>query len=119
MCDDQNSTQLMVLYSIDAFIAGLLFFLAILFAIVPDPSDLIGILTDIVVHFSWNNRAFGFAVAGILFFVAFWRSRRIYHSRVITRPMQIGFGLLACALILFKIWLFTLALGHELRKLAW
>lgn len=104
------SKTIKFLASIDAFFAGLLFFLAILLALVKRPSDLFGILTDISVHFSWDNRAFGFPAAVIVLFVAVWRSRRIYQSGAITILMQFSLGFLACVLVLLKIYLFTVAL---------
>lgn len=118
MSEDRGSGRVVLLYLVDAFVAGLLFALAILLALVNQPSVLLGALTDLNVHFSWDNRAFGFPVAATMLMIAIWRSWRIYRSRMITIPMQFAFGFLACALVLFKIFLFLLALDKAMHK-AW
>ena len=106
MSEGSSSGRAEFLYSVDAFMAGLLFILAILLALCDGPSDFVGVLTDIEMDFSWDSRAFGLPIAATMLAVAAWRSRRIYQSRVITGPMQFGLGLLACALVSFKIFLF-------------
>jgi hypothetical protein len=106
MSEDSISGRAAFLCSVDAFIAGLLFILAILLALLESPSDFVGVLTDIKVHFSWDSRALGLSGAATMLVVAAWRSWRIYQSKVITGPMQFGLGLLACALVSFKFFLF-------------
>lgn len=108
--EDRGSGKLKLLHSVDAFVAGLLFFLGILFAFVETPSDLIGMLTDLVVHFSWDNQVFSLSVAATMLVIAIWRSWQIYRSKVITRSMQFGLGIFACALVVFKIFLFAIGL---------
>jgi hypothetical protein len=110
MSEGRGLGQVELRYSIDAFFAGLLFFLAILLTLFDQPSDFVGMLTDLVVHFSWNSRALGLPIAAIMLAFAIWRSWRIYRARVITRTMQFGLGLFACALVLLKIFLFTIGL---------
>jgi len=69
-------------------------------------SDLVGVLTDIKVHY-WESRALGLSIAAMMLVIAAWRSWRIYQSKVITGPMQFGLGFLACALVAFKFFLFA------------
>lgn len=114
MSEDSSSGRAEFLCSVDAFVAGLLFILAILLAIFESPSDFIGVLTDIKLHFSWDNRALGLPIAAIMLVIAAWRSWRIYQSKVITGPMQFGLGFLACALVSFKIYLFLSGLQNAL-----
>lgn len=117
MSERRSSGLVEVLHSIDAFLAGLLFITAILLALVSDPSTLLGALTNLNLHLTHNNRAFGFPVGVTLFLIGSWRSRRIYRDRVITRSRQFGLGFFACVLVLFKLFLFILALDREMRKL--
>jgi magnesium-transporting ATPase (P-type) len=117
MSEGRSSELVKLLYSIDAFLAGLLFIIAILLALFSEPSILLGALTDLSLHFSHDNRTFGFPVAVTMLLIAIWRSRRIYRSRVITRSRQFGLGFCACFLVLFKLYLFFLALDRAMRKL--
>nr|WP_314544207.1 hypothetical protein [uncultured Massilia sp.] len=107
MSEDIMLGRVAFLCSVDAFVAGLLFILSLLLALLEKPSDFIEVLTDISVHFYQNSRALGLSGAATMLVVATWRSWRIYQSKVITGPMQLGLGLLACALVLFKFFLFA------------
>lgn len=113
MSKDSISGRAAFLCSVDAFIAGLLFILAILLVILKSPSDFLGVLTDIKVHY-WESRAIGLSVAAMMLVIAAWRSWRIYQSKVITGPMQFGLGLLACALVAFKFFLFARGLSKAI-----
>lgn len=97
-------------YSIDAFVAGLVFSLAILLALFERPSDLVGVLTDIEVQLQWDNRLLGSSGAVTMLILAGWRSWRIYQSKVLTGSVQFGIGLLGCALVIFKLYLFVIGL---------
>jgi hypothetical protein len=114
MSEDSISGRAAFLCSVDAFVVGLLFILAILLALLEKPSYLVEVLTDIIVHFDWNSRALGLSGAATMLLVATWRSWRIYQSKVITGPMQFGLGLLACALVSFKFFLFLDGLGKAI-----
>ena len=107
MSEDSMSGRVAFLCSVDAFVAGLLFILSLLLALLEKPSDFVEVLTDIIVHFYWNGRALGLSSAATMLVVATWRSWRIYQSKVITGLMQFGLGLLACALVSFKFFLFA------------
>lgn len=110
MIKDSFSGRAAFLCLVDAFIAGLLFILSISVMILESPSDFVGVLTDIKVHY-WESRALGPSVAAMMLVIAAWRSWRIYQFKVITGPMQFGLGLLACALVAFKF--FSLREGVE------
>ncbi|MFC5512491.1 hypothetical protein ACFPOU_15310 [Massilia jejuensis] len=114
MNEDGISGRTVFLCSVDAFVAGLLFTLAILLALLQSPSDFVGVLTDIKVHFYWDSRALGLSGAATMLAVAAWRSWRIYQSKVITGPMQLGLGLLGCALVSFRFFLFVNGLSKAI-----
>lgn len=111
MSEDSISGRAVFLCSVDAFVAGLFFILAISLVLLESPSDLVGVLTDIVVHSYWDSRALGLSGAAAMLIVASWRSWRVYQSKVITGLMQFGLGLLAWALVSFKF--FSLREGSE------
>jgi hypothetical protein len=114
MSEGRISGRAKFLCSVDAFVAALLFILAILLALLESPSVLVGVLTDISVHSYWDSRALGLSGAATLLVVAAWRSWRIYQSKVITGQMQFRLGLLACALIAFKFFLFVNGLSKAI-----
>jgi hypothetical protein len=114
---DSSLGRAQILCSVDAFLVGLLFTVAILLALFSEPSILLGALTGATVHFSYDNRTFGFPVAVAMLLIAIWRSRRIYRSRLITRSRQFGLGFSAFFLVFFKLFLFFLALDRAMRKL--
>jgi hypothetical protein len=110
MSERSISGRAALLCSVDAFVAGLIFTLAILLALFERPSDVVGVLTDINVHLHWDNRVLGLSGAATLLAVVGWRSWRIYQSKVLTGSMQFGIGLLGCALVTFKFYLFLIGL---------
>lgn len=110
MSERSISGRAALLFSVDAFVAGLIFALAILLALFERPSDVVGVLTDIKVHLHWDNRVLGLSGAATLLAVVGWRSWRIYQSKVLTGSMQFGIGLLGCALVTFKFYLFLIGL---------
>jgi hypothetical protein len=114
MSEDRISGRAVFLCSVDAFVAGLLFVLAILLALLGSLSDFVGVLTDVKVHFYWDSRAIGLSVAATLLVAAAWRSWRIYQSKVIKGSMQFGLGLLACAIVSFKFFLVGLGVGNAI-----
>lgn len=110
MSEQSISGRSALLCSVDAFLAGLVFALAILLALFERPSDLVGVLTDIKVHLRWDNRVLGMSGAAMMLVVVGWRSWRIYQSKIITGSMQFGIWLLGCALVAFKFYLFLVGL---------
>jgi hypothetical protein len=110
MSEQSISGRSALLCSVDAFLAGLVFSLAIFLALFERPSDVVGVLTDIKVHLRWDNRILGMSGAVMMLVVAGWRSWRIYQSKVITGSMQFGIGLLGCAVVTFKFYLFLIGL---------
>ncbi|WP_292038128.1 hypothetical protein [Massilia sp. UBA6681] len=110
MSEQSISGRAALLCSVDAFVAGLVFALAILLAVFERPSDLVGVLADIKVHLHWDNRVLGLSSAATMLVVVGWRSWRIYRSKVITGSMQFGLGLLGCTLVTFKFYLFIMGL---------
>jgi hypothetical protein len=114
LSEDIISGRAAFLSSVDALVAGLLFILAILLSLLEGLSDFVGVLTDINVHFYWDSRALGLCCAATMLLVAAWRSWRIYQAKVITGPMQFGLGLLACALVSFKFFLFLNGLSKAI-----
>ena len=114
MSEQSISGRTALLCSVDAFGAGLIFALAILLALFERPSDLVGVLTDIKVHIHWDNRVLGLSGAATMLVVVGWRSWRIYQSKVITGSMQFGIGVLGCASVTFKFYLFIVGLNKAI-----
>jgi hypothetical protein len=90
---------------IQALVAGLLLDISIFLLLFDRPTDFLGLLTDISVYTSFDDRALKYPLAAISLCLFVWTSVSLYRSRAMSPFKQCS--LLLLALAAGGIWFFT------------